>query len=75
MASARGSVCGGWGVRDGFGAGVSTEGLRNAPGIGGRNGKMRPSFSVEVGLDGPGTGVEGGSGEGHEASRIRLVPS
>ena len=75
MASARGSVCGIWGVRGGFGAGVSREGLRKAPGIGGRKGKTWPPFPIEADLDGPGTGVEGGSGEGHEASRTRLAPS
>lgn len=75
MASGRSSVCGGWGVRGGFGAGVSAEGLKNAPGISGRMGKTWPSFTIEVDLDGPGTGVEGGSGEGHEAPRILFVPS
>lgn len=43
--------------------------------MGGRKGKTWPSFTIELDLDGPGTGVEGGSGEGHEASRARLVPS
>jgi hypothetical protein len=43
--------------------------------MGGRKGNMLPSFTIEVDLDGPGTGVEGGSGEGHEASRIRPAPS
>lgn len=43
--------------------------------MGGRKGKTWPSFTIELELDGPGTGVEGGSGEGHEASGIRLVPS
>ena len=67
-------------MRGSFGAGVSREGLRNAPGIGGRKGKTRSSFPIGVGLDGPGTGVEGSSGErtsgeGHEASRIRLAVS
>lgn len=43
--------------------------------MGGRKGKTWPSFTIELELDGPGTGVEGGSGEGHDASRMRLTPS
>ena len=60
-------------MRGGFGAGVSREGLRKAPGMGGRKGKTWPPFPID--LDGPGKGVEGCSGEGHEASRIRFASS
>jgi len=62
-------------VHGGFGAGVSVEGLRKAPGMGGRRAKTVTSFPVEVHLDGPGIGVEGGSGEGEEDLTIRLASS
>jgi len=59
MASARGSVCGVWGMYGGLCAGVSMEGLRYEPGIGGRKEGRTTERARLTDFDGPGTGVEG----------------
>jgi hypothetical protein len=60
----------------GFGAGVSMEGLRNAPGIDGRKEKGRAVERARLtGFDEPGVGVEGGPEGRGKATAMGLVAS
>jgi hypothetical protein len=59
MASVRGSVCGVLGMYGGLCAGISMEGLKYEPGIGGRKAGRTTERARLTDFDGAGTGVEG----------------